>query len=178
MGWLAIRYGSCDSAGMRSRILISVGLFALSACASTPPPQPAPTTSTVQSTSATVEGCELVCEKPQVTLATPATPDVTEAAVVNVDRVFDAMHDDLLACYKTRLKTYAQAHAFMTVDLVLEADGHVRTVETTGGAMLGDRGIHCITDRIKKATFDPIPGGGTRRVQVPLNFRRVAPEST
>lgn len=127
----------------------------------------------VEATSANIEACELVCDKPQVTLATPAPADVNEAAVANVDRVFASMNDDLLACYKNRLKTAPNAHAFMTVDLILEPDGRVRTVETTGGATLGDRGIHCITDRIRKATFDPIPGGGTRRVQVPLTFRRV-----
>jgi hypothetical protein len=99
--------------------------------------------------------------------------DVHAAAVANVDRVFAGMHDDLLACYRARLAVDPTAHAFLTIDMVLGPDGNVRTVETTGGARLGDKGLACIVRRVKAATFDPIPGGGTRRVQVPLTLRRL-----
>lgn len=160
------------------RSIITAACMLLCACASSTPPPAGPATSSVETTVGSVEACELVCDKPQVTMPPVASPDVTEAASANVDHVFATMHDDLLACYRTRLRTDPRAHAFMTVDLVLEPNGHVRSVETTGGATLGDSGIRCISDRIKKATFAPIPGGGTRRIQVPLTFRRLGPAET
>jgi hypothetical protein len=51
----------------------------------------------------------------------------------------------------------------------------VRRVETTGGALLGDATLKCITQRLTRGVFEPPHGGGTLRIQVPLTLRRVAP---
>lgn len=101
-----------------------------------------------------------------------ALPDYHAADVVNADQVFASMHDDLLACYKARIGERPNAHAYLVVDLVLAPDGSVRSIETTGGALMGDRAMRCITQRIQRATFEPVLGGGTLHVQVPLAFTR------
>ncbi len=123
----------------------------------------------------TEEACELNCGMASV-VARPSTPDHHAAAVADADRVFRSMHDDLLACYKKRVKAQPNAHAFMTVDVVVKDDGSVWWTETTGGAHLTKGGaLKCITDRIEKAQFLPVVGGGTRRIHVPLTFRMLAP---
>jgi hypothetical protein len=85
------------------------------------------------------------------------------------------MHDDLLACYKKRVAVNPRAHGFITVDVVIDPDGRVRDVETTGGAILGEVTMGCLVERIKRGSFDPPHGGGTLRVQVPFSLRPVAP---
>lgn len=85
------------------------------------------------------------------------------------------MHEDLLACYAARIQQSSKAHAFMTVSIVVGPDGRVQGVETKGGALLGDRGLACIVDRIRQGEFTPPTGGGTMRIEVPLTFRRVEP---
>ena len=123
-------------------------------------------------------GCELVCEGTQIALQPAEPPDYHSRTVANADRVFEAMHDDLLACYKGRVAVDPKAHGFITVDIVLGPDGHVRSVETTGGALLGTRAMGCIVDRIKAATFEAVYGGGTRRIHVPFTLRRVGADET
>lgn len=85
------------------------------------------------------------------------------------------MHDDLLACYKKRVAVNPNAHGFITVDIVIDPDGRVRTVDTTGGAALGDGTMSCIVQRIKGASFERPHGGGTLRIHVPFSLRRLAP---
>jgi len=157
--------------------ITSAVLLLLAACASAPPPppQPAPQTTITTTTSAEVDRCELTCASPRLVVDSGEPADVQAAAIANVDNVFASLHDDLLACYRARVAVDPNAHAFLTVDIILEANGKVRDVETTGGAHLGDKGLACIVRRIKAASFEPIPGGGTRRVQVPLTLRRLAP---
>jgi hypothetical protein len=116
--------------------------------------------------------CEVFCNAAQLVTHTEF-PDHHARAEANADQVFVAMHDDLLACYKARVRVDPNAHAFLTVDVVIGPDGRVRNVETTGGALLGNQGLDCIVNRVKAATFEPLPGGGTRRIHVPLTFRRV-----
>ena len=87
-----------------------------------------------------------------------------------------AMRDDLLACYAARVRQKPEAHAFLGIDLVLEPTGAVRSVETTGGALLGDKAMKCIVERVKKAKFAPVHGGGTLQIHVPFTFRRVGPD--
>jgi hypothetical protein len=84
------------------------------------------------------------------------------------------MEPDLLACYKARIVVRPAAHGFITTDILIGPDGHVRGVETTGGALLGRTTMKCITSRIERAAFDPPHGGGTLRVHVPFTLRRVA----
>jgi hypothetical protein len=62
----------------------------------------------------------------------------------------------------------------VVLQVVLEPDGHVRSVTSTGGAMLGDQGLGCLTRRVQRATFQPVHGGGTLHVEVPLEFRRLS----
>jgi hypothetical protein len=161
---------------MKLSLGASLLLGLLAACSSTPsrvvmPGAPEPPVTTL--TSGEAPRCEVSCETPRIALEPGEAVDVHAAAVANVDRVFAGMHDDLLACYRARLAVDPTAHAFLTIDMVLGPDGNVRTVETTGGARLGDKGLACIVRRVKAATFDPIPGGGTRHVQVPLTLRRL-----
>jgi hypothetical protein len=119
-----------------------------------------------------------VCEGAQLVAKDAQTPDFNRAAVDDANRVIGEMHDDLLACYTKRLASRPTAHGFITVDIVVEADGRVRQVETTGGALLGDGAMTCIVDRIKRATFAPVHGGGTQRIHIPFALRRVGPDDT
>jgi len=98
----------------------------------------------------------------------------------NADSVFASMHGDLLACYKARVAERPNAHASLVVDLVVAPDGSVRTVDTTGGAIFGDRTMRCIASRIQRASFAPVRGGGTIHIQIPLKFslRGAADDST
>ena len=177
----------------RATALVTLAATLLACAASPIPPSQAvspsppsqavsapPVTSEVETTAAQVKAapCELVCDGSQV-LSRPAdTPDFHAAAVANADEVLGAMHDDLLACYQRRVAVNPKAHAFLTVDIVVETDGSVRTVETTGGALLGAATLRCIVRRIEAGTFAPVEGGGTRRIHVPLTFRRIAPGSS
>jgi hypothetical protein len=82
-----------------------------------------------------------------------------------------AMQPDLLACYRAEWRHSPRAHASLTIDVLVDEDGSVRRVWTTGGAMLGDVGLACITRRVKRATFAPVWGGGTLQLSVPVFFR-------
>jgi hypothetical protein len=163
---------------------LAIVLALLTACASTPPPRPAPspsgptTTSAEAPTSENVSRCEVVCEGARIVPQAGETPDYHARAVANADRVFAAMHGDLLACYKARVAVDPKAHGFITVDVVIGPDGAVRSVETTGGAPLGEKAMGCIVERIRAATFEPMPGGGTRRIQVPFAFRRTSADES
>src|SRR5262249_53272677 len=95
-------------------------------------------------------------------------------AEVDAERVFGSMHADLQACYAARVRERPRAHAFLEVEVVIGPDGHVVDVTTTGGALLGDRTLRCMTDRVRGATFEPPHGGGTMHVHVPLALQRVA----
>jgi hypothetical protein len=153
----------------------------LAACSATPAPKAAAATEPPVVTTTAAEApatCDLVCEGAQLVAKDAQTPDYNRAAVEDANRKVAEMHDDLLACYTKRLATKPSAHGFITVDIVVEADGHVRTVETTGGALLGEGAMACIVNRIKGATFAPVHGGGTQRIHIPFALRRVGPDDT
>lgn len=119
--------------------------------------------------------CDLVCERARVVARPADGPDYNEKATANANAVLEAMHDDLLSCYKKRVAVNPDAHGFITVDIVIDQGGHVATVETTGGAILGDSTMGCLVKRLRSASFDPPHGGGTLRIHVPFSLRRVAP---
>lgn len=150
-------------------------------CTGTTPPSAlvAPTTKTtatsVEITADTQAVCDLVCERAMIVPRPADGPDYSAKATDNANAVLESMHDDMLACYTKRVAVNPQAHGFITVDIVIGPDGHVRDVETTGGAILGDRTMSCLVHRIKLGAFDPPHGGGTLRVHVPFSLRRVAP---
>jgi hypothetical protein len=111
------------------------------------------------------------------------TPDesadyYTTQAVDRANATLNTMHDDLLACYEARVKVNPKAHAFLTVDIVVGADGHVQNVETQGGALLGEVAMRCIVDRIKRGQFAPPPRGGTMRFEVPVTLRNLTAGET
>lgn len=118
------------------------------------------------------ESCALVCGSAAASREEVAMLDYHDADVANADAVFASMHDDLLACYRARVGERPNAHAFLVIDVLVAPDGSVRNVDTSGGALLGDKTMRCITDRVGRATFDPVRGGGTLHVQVPLAFTR------
>lgn len=119
--------------------------------------------------------CELYCEPPQMLPRAAPAPDYTQREVDDANAVLGSMRDDLLACYKKRLRIRPEAHGFITIDILIGDDGHVRNVDTTGGAILGDTTMGCIVHRIERGTFEPPHGGGTIHVRVPFSLRRVAP---
>ena len=86
------------------------------------------------------------------------------------DEVFRAMQPQLLACYARRLTTHPTAHAYVTFDVLVGLDGRPRDVATTGGALLGNEALSCLSRHVRRATFAPPPGGGTSRVRVPFAF--------
>jgi len=117
--------------------------------------------------------CDLVCERAKVVARAEDTPDYTAQADANVNAVLDAMRPDLLACYQTRLTAQPTAHGFITATIVIDPQGGVRRVDTTGGAILGEKTMACIVQRIKRGKFDPPRGGGTLTVVAPFGLRRV-----
>jgi hypothetical protein len=155
------------------RALVGPFLFLLCSCqtqalrepvtaAATTSPEPAAPPSVAP------DACVLVCGN-----ATVAHPDVPKLEThvdeaENADAVFASMHEDLLACYKARVIELPSAHAFLTV--VVAPDGSVQKVDTTGGALFGDRTMRCVTRRIHQASFAPVRGGGTIHIQIPLSF--------
>jgi hypothetical protein len=135
---------------------------------------------TASSTSAGPAMCDLVCEGARV-VSHEIKPEesadyYTVQAVKHADEVLNAMHDDLLACYTTRLRGKPKAHGFITVNIVIGPAGNVQGIETQGGALLGNAAMTCIVDRIKRGQFDPPHGGGTMRLEVPFTLRVVAPD--
>lgn len=132
-------------------------------------------TAPLQVTANPVVECDLVCERAQVVRRTLNEPDYHAQATASANRILDAMHPDLLACYKKRVAINPAAHGFITVAIVVGPDGHIRDVETTGGAILGEGTMGCIVERVKKATFEPPHGGGTMRIEVPFSLRRTHP---
>lgn len=119
--------------------------------------------------------CDLVCERAQVAARPNDEPDYRVKVTLDANKVIEAMQGDLLACYKKRVAVKPSAHGFITADLLVGPDGHVQSVETTGGAVLGDATMGCIVKRLKSATFAPPHGGGTQRISVPFSLRRAAP---
>ena len=105
----------------------------------------------------------------------PEGPDYTSQEIANADAVLGSMRSDLVACYRTRLRVQPDAHAVVTVDILIGDDGRVRTVDTVGGAILGNGTMGCIVEHIKHGVFEPPHGGGTLRIRVPFSLRRVAP---
>ena len=133
---------------------------------------PAPATEITAKTQTT---CDLVCERAQIVPRPADGPDYHEKATANANTVIEAMHEDLLACYKKRVAANPNAHGFITIDVIVGPDGRVRDVETTGGAVLGETTMSCLVQRVKRASFDPPHNGGTLRIHVPFSLRRVAP---
>lgn len=139
------------------------------------PPPVTGATADPEVTASTQTVCELECERPSILPRTHDGPDHTARATENAAQVLEAMHGDLLACYRRRIDVYPQAHAFITVEIVVDSGGRVRTVDTTGGANLGEATMACIVHRIRRATFERPHGGGTLTIVAPFSFRRVGP---
>lgn len=166
---------------MRTLILASTAFCFVAACSAKPPAEavaPSTVTTTTQAVTVAEPACDVVCEGARVVAQPAEQPDYHAQAVANANAVFATMHGDLLACYKKRLSVDPNAHAFLTVDAIIGPEGRIAWIGTTGGARLGKEGVACIVDRIREATFEPVTGGGTRRIQVPLTFRRVGSGET
>ncbi len=183
----APRGGMFSHSSLLSSSLVSVACAALVACAgaapvpavATPTSAPAPTTAplapTTEVTANAQSYCDLVCERAQIVPRPADGPDYHEKATANANTVLEGMHDDLLSCYKKRVAVNPNAHGFITIDIVVDPDGKVRNVETTGGAVLGEKTMSCLVQRVQRASFDPPHNGGTLRIHVPFSLRRVAP---
>ena len=120
--------------------------------------------------------CKLYCEPARMVARPAPDPDYTQHEIDNASAVLASMTDDLLGCYKTRLRANPQAHGFITVDILIGSDGHVRKVDTTGGAILGEITMACIVRRIERGVFEPPHGGGNIHVQMPFSLRVVGPD--
>lgn len=116
-----------------------------------------------------------MCERAQVMGGTPDGTADRVTSTEGANRVLTSIQPQLLACYRKRVAARPDAHAFMSIDILVGPDGKVREAETTGGALLGKPTIECILGHIKGAQFDPPRGGGTMRIQVPFSLRRAAP---
>ena len=97
-------------------------------------------------------------------------PDYTQREIDNANTVLASMTDDLLGCYKKRLRINPRAQGSITVDIMVGSDGRVRKVDTAGGAVLGDSTMSCIVHRIERGVFEPPHGGGNIHVQVPFTL--------
>lgn len=175
-------------------LMAALAAFGTAACAPSPQVHPASPPSSVATRGAVPSAtpsdgeranaprCEVVCENATV-VRHEITPDesadyYTTQAVDRANATLNAMNGDLLACYEARVKLNPKAHAFLTVDIVVGADGHVQNVETQGGALLGPVTMRCIVDRIKRGEFAAPPRGGTMRFEVPVTLRRLGPDQT
>jgi hypothetical protein len=158
---------------------VAVAATLILGCASAAPPPKAPDVSTTNVTSATVGPVNPVGDTSddfarQSVIVRPG-PDYTANAEADAERVFAQMQPDLLACYVARVRATPMAHGYITMDVVIAPDGQVQNVETTGGALLSERALRCMTDRVKRAHFLPPYGRGTLRVHVPFALRSVKP---
>jgi hypothetical protein len=164
------------------KLLVPSLLLACAACRPLPPIEPAPaaakTTSHADVTAEPQVPCDLVCEQAQILARSEDSKDYNAQATANANQVLDAMHADLLACYTKRVAANPDAHAFLTVDILIGANGHVEHVETTGGALLGPATMNCLTSRIQRAVFEPPHGGGTLTIPVPFALRRAAADES
>lgn len=133
-------------------------------------------TTTAELTVPPTDDCEVVCSNLEVVIEAPRIeePDHHAAAVADARAVIASMHEDLVACYKKGLATRPRAHGSPTFDIVIEQDGSVRKIETTGGAPLGEATMKCMATRMTRARFAPVHGGGTLRIHVPLILRHGA----
>jgi hypothetical protein len=176
-------------ARLPASLLFQAVSVALVGCAAASPPKEANAPSSAAGTTSTTAGqaateeitaqpqtyCDLVCERAMIVPRPADGPDYNARATDNANDVLAAMHDDLLACYKERVAANPNAHGFITVDIVIDSEGRVRDVETTGGAILGERTMSCLVHRIQRGNFEPPHGGGTLRIHVPFSLRRVSP---
>ncbi len=165
-------------------------VFVLGCASSSPVPNAPPPVTTRASPAPAPEdtpaapACDVVCEGAKVTVlgangvALTDAESLTQSETAAANRVLGAMHEELLACYKARLRVAPGAHGAITFDIVIGPEGRVLRVESTGGEGLGSV-KECIGRSIQKATFTPPHGGGTRRIHVPFTLRlQGAGEST
>jgi hypothetical protein len=152
-------------------------------CAPSLPPSNAPSAAgptaesaaTPESEPGAVE-CKLRCEAPRLIPRVAPEPDYTQREIDNATSVLSSMTGDFLACYKKRLRVNPNAHGFITIDILVTSDGHVRKVDTTGGAILGDQTMACIVHRVEQGVCEPPHGGGNIHVQVPFSLQVVGPD--
>jgi hypothetical protein len=130
---------------------------------------PAPAT---DATSSDEGPCDLVCEDAQVEDRKDGKEELSRISK-NANEVLLKIRPAMLACYEKRIVAKPQAHAFMTFSVLVGPDGHVRDVETTGGALLGDKTISCLVGHVRGAVFERPKGGGSLRLNVPFTLRRV-----
>jgi hypothetical protein len=146
----------------------------------TPTPPPAPVTAQASSEAK----CDVVCQGARVTALSAGAAKVSDSETHSIrqaeaaNQVFEAMHDDLLACYKARVRVAPNAKGTVTFSILVGPDGAVKTIEPSGGETLGSA-KEGMMKRIQKATFKAPHGGGTMQIQVPFTLQlRGADEST
>ncbi len=84
-----------------------------------------------------------------------ATPLSQRSRLCGMRRSDPPTHGDLLACYKKPVAVNPNAHGFITVDVLIEADGKVAQVETTGGAVLGEGTMACMSIAVSAQPSTP-----------------------
>jgi hypothetical protein len=158
------------AAGMHEVIFIAglFGALVLAGCAS-PSSRPARVVSTA------ARGLSTEPSRTEVNGSFERPPSVPLADPRDIEErrdseIFRALQPQLLGCYTKRLATHPGAHAYVTFDVLVGADGRPRDVATTGGASLGSDALGCITGHVRRAAFAPPVGGGTSRVRVPFAF--------
>jgi hypothetical protein len=163
---------------LKYTLMIAIGLTA-AACAD-PPARPVNSATAVPGDAgAEDDEDELVAEEPTDARdeppnpSPPPPPDYHARATKNAATVFRNLQPAIRECYAQRLKGAPHAHANITMDVLIGPGGKVRSVDTTGGALLGDRAMGCIVEKVRGATFDPPHGGGTLRINVPFAFRAI-----
>jgi hypothetical protein len=114
--------------------------------------------------------CKLSCQPPRMIARAAPDPDYTQREIDNANTVLAGMTDDLLGCYKKRLRVNPKAHGLISVEIMVGSDGHVRKVDTSGATILGSTTMACIVHRIEQGVFEPPHGGGNIHVQVPFTL--------
>lgn len=96
--------------------------------------------------------------------AEPLAAPVEENAF---NAVFRTMHDDIERCFAR-----VNGNAFVMVEALVDARGHVRQVEVTGDGRAGLPTRRCVERRVARALFPMPRGGGTARVRTSFVFAR------
>jgi len=122
--------------------------------------------------------CTLRCELPRLVSRGSPEPDYTQQETDNAMAVVSSMKNDLLACYKKRLRLNPRAYGAITVEIVVGEDGHVRKVDATGATILGRQTMACISHRIEQGVFEPPHGGGNIFIEIPFSLEVAAPDET
>ena len=104
----------------------------------------------------------------------PEEPDLPASAALNAAEVVAALRPAFRDCYEAALRRDPRIEGFTTLEVRLDATGHVASSAASGTFGLDPTTADCMATVIRPAVFDP-PGPNGAKLNVPLRFRPDAP---